>query len=241
MFIYNFFAVLAFAVSILALIYAFRKSGVPTIHGLVLPVILLLISRIGAQILFNLEHLEWRNYFTNFFSLTRGGLSLWGGFYLCILVVVVYALIFRIPVLLFLDAVSPAAVLALGVGRLGCLFAGCCRGFPLPPHLMLPKFVPRPELFPTPLIASMGNFLLAFLLFRTPINRARYGQRTAFFFISYGLLRFFTGFLRTNTNIIAGLKMMQLLIIPAIVIGIALLSRKKYVTHHKYISKRITL
>lgn len=228
MLIYNIFAALAAGLSVLVLLHEFRKLGIPVVHGIMLPAVLLLVSRIGAQLLFNLEHLEWRDYFTNFFSITRGGLSLWGGFYLCILVIILYAIIFRIPVLLFLDAIAPAVALALGIGRLGCLFAGCCRGFPLPPSLTLPDIIPKPDLFPTPIIASLGSLLLAFFLYRIPFEHENRGKRVALLFIIYGFIRFFTGFLRTNPSIAAGLKMMQLLAIPSIVIGIVLLLRNRH-------------
>src|SRR5262245_37901025 len=36
----------------------------------------------------------------------------------------------RCPVLPYVDAAVPAACLAYAVGRLGCLFAGCCFGTP---------------------------------------------------------------------------------------------------------------
>ena len=62
-------------------------------------------------------------------AMTGGG-EILGGVVLAVLGVVVYLLITRNSIRLYLDLVFPPMILAMGIGRLGCLAFGCCWGAP---------------------------------------------------------------------------------------------------------------
>jgi phosphatidylglycerol:prolipoprotein diacylglycerol transferase len=59
-----------------------------------------------------------------------GGLASMGGLAAGLVVIAASARVARVPLAALLDAFAPAAVLALGIGRLGCFLAGCCYGAP---------------------------------------------------------------------------------------------------------------
>src|SRR3989442_5354266 len=60
-----------------------------------------------------------------------------------------------------LDAVAPAALLGLGIGRIGCFLAGCCYGRPtaLPWGVVFPDLGP-PARHPLQLYSAAGDRLL---------------------------------------------------------------------------------
>jgi phosphatidylglycerol:prolipoprotein diacylglycerol transferase len=57
-----------------------------------------------------------------------GGGEILGGVILAILGVTVYLAIFRKPIRLYLDIGVAPMILAMGIGRIGCLMFGCCFG-----------------------------------------------------------------------------------------------------------------
>jgi phosphatidylglycerol:prolipoprotein diacylglycerol transferase len=64
------------------------------------------------------------------FAVWEGGLELFGGVLLAILVIVVYLRTQKLPVRRYLDILAVGLMLALVFGRLGCFFNGCCFGRP---------------------------------------------------------------------------------------------------------------
>ncbi|HUU84606.1 MAG TPA: prolipoprotein diacylglyceryl transferase family protein [Phycisphaerae bacterium] len=58
----------------------------------------------------------------------RGGGEILGGVLLATLAVIVYLVAARRSIRLYLDVVLPSVILAMGIGRIGCLLAGCCWG-----------------------------------------------------------------------------------------------------------------
>lgn len=60
-------------------------------------------------------------------TMTGGG-EILGGVLLAVATVILYLLITRKSIRLYLDIVFPSMILAMGIGRIGCLLAGCCWG-----------------------------------------------------------------------------------------------------------------
>lgn len=69
-------------------------------------------------------------------QVTEGGLVVYGSVIGGLIVLVGWTMLYKLPVLLVADAVTPAFFLGLMFGRLGCLMNGCCYGgvceMPLP-------------------------------------------------------------------------------------------------------------
>ncbi len=62
------------------------------------------------------------------FNMTQGGLVVFGSFAGGVVAILVWIGINRAPALETLDALAPAMLLGLAVGRIGCFMNGCCYG-----------------------------------------------------------------------------------------------------------------
>ena len=91
-----------------------------------------------------------------------GGLSSMGG--MIAIAVMLAAMAWRtgVRIAVLADAVAPAGLLALGIGRLGCFLAGCCFGVPtaLPWGVVFPALGP-PARHPLQLYAAAVDVALA--------------------------------------------------------------------------------
>ena len=121
-----------------------------------------------------------------------------------------WALIARKPVLASANAVAPAVMTAGAVARLGCVFAGCCRGLP-----GLPLF----HAWPLYDIAA----LLAALMLGVQVEKRRAGGALLAFLIVYGVLRFFLEFARDVPASALGLTAGQWFAAVQATAGVALL------------------
>lgn len=117
-----------------------------------------------------------------------GGLSSVGGIASGLLGVMLAARLGSLPVAVGLDVLAPAGLLGLGLGRLGCLLAGCCYGQPtdLPWGIVVPEqgAVAR---HPLPLYDAVADLLLAALLARLP--RRPPGRVARLACLGYGCVR----------------------------------------------------
>jgi phosphatidylglycerol:prolipoprotein diacylglycerol transferase len=100
----------------------------------------------------------------------------------------------RRPFAELLDAIAPAGILGLAIGRVGCFLGGCCYGRPttLPWGVVFPELGP-PARHPLQLYSAAGDMLLLCLLparGRVPGNVARRAC------LGLGILRFALEFLR---------------------------------------------
>jgi phosphatidylglycerol:prolipoprotein diacylglycerol transferase len=120
-------------------------------------------------------------------GLWTGGLSSTGGIAAALATIWVAARATDRPPLALLDALAPAGLLALGIGRIGCFLAGCCYGVAtdLPWGVVFPDLGP-PARHPLQLYAAAGDLGLVFLL---PGRDAPAGRVTRAVAIGFGVLR----------------------------------------------------
>ncbi len=102
------------------------------------------------------------------FRIWNGGLTWYGGMIAGILAGAVFIRIKKLDLGLWADMCAPAAMLMLGIGRIGCFLNGCCYGKVAPdlpwgvvypathPHLGLYQY----KVHPTPLYSSAAAFIL---------------------------------------------------------------------------------
>lgn len=62
------------------------------------------------------------------FNMTQGGLVVFGSFAGAVIAILVWIWINRAPLWETLDALAPAMLLGLAIGRIGCFLNGCCYG-----------------------------------------------------------------------------------------------------------------
>lgn len=91
----------------------------------------LLAGLIGARIFYVIHYWEdFKDDLSSVFAIWQGGLELLGGVILAIAVIVIYLMIKKLPVRMYLDVLAIGLMAALAVGRIGCFLNGCCFGKP---------------------------------------------------------------------------------------------------------------
>ncbi|MCW5892085.1 MAG: prolipoprotein diacylglyceryl transferase [bacterium] len=109
-----------------------------------------------------------------------GGLASMGGLAAGLATIVAAARATHAAPAALLDAFAPAAVLALGIGRLGCFLAGCCYGAPsdAPWALVFPGVDAQPR-HPLQLYSAFADFALVAVALRTSGPPGRVAARCA--------------------------------------------------------------
>lgn len=164
----------------------------------------------------------------------HGGMSFHGG----ALGVIIAAWLFtkrnRIPFFAFTDLLACVAPIGLGLGRIANFINGELFGrvTDVPWAVIFPRGGDLPrhpsELYEAAL-EGLALFIIMALLARNPAVRARHGLMSGIFLVCYGLFRFSVEFFREPDPqlgfLFAGATMGQLLCLPMMVVGGALILR----------------
>ena len=120
-------------------------------------------------------------------ALWTGGLASTGGIAAALAAACMVARVTRRPAGELLDALVPAGLVALAIGRVGCFLAGCCYGRPtaFPWGVVFPALGP-PARHPLQLYSAAGDLLLVLLLPRHAPVRGAVARRGC---IGFGCLR----------------------------------------------------
>lgn len=197
---------------------------------------LIVTAIVGARILFLWEAGEslfsWEA-----IEIWGGGLSVQGAIFACLAFGPIYLWYQKIPVVNFIDRTAIYIPLIQSIGRIGCLFAGCCCGqiTHLPWHIiythpesLAPLNVP---LHPTQLYSSALLFILfCFLYTKKDIFYKYKGALLSFYLAGVGLERFIVDFLRSDRGFLYYHLSLQQWISLGIVLSsyIVFLGIKKY-------------
>ena len=168
--------------------------------------------------------------FSMFFS--ASGFAWFGAVLGGLLVIVLFSLRHKIPILTTLDACSPAAAIGYGIGRIGCLVSGdgdygiptklpWCMSFP---HGLVPT---TQCVHPTPIYEFLGAIVIFLWLWRQA-KRSADGARSpgwvlGQYFVWTGLARFLVEFIRINPRVWFGLSNAQIASVCSMVLGVILL------------------
>ena len=150
----------------------------------------------------------------------------------------------KVPLLLALDAGSPAAALGYGIGRIGCLLSGDGDyGVPtsLPWGMSFPNgLVPTDQrVHPTPIYEFLAACVIAWLLWkigaravstrsdagtRSAVNSvsAKAGNVFAAYLVLTGLARFLVEFIRINPRSFLGMTNAQAASLASVIVGVIL-------------------
>lgn len=161
---------------------------------------------------------------------SQAGLAIWGGLLVGSTVGLFYARVTRTPVGKLADAVAPAMLLGLIVGRLGCLINGDAYGAPvdLPFGLVyLHADAMIPDLGITthayPLYEVLWNGIVFTLVWWLRTRQLPSGMLFLTAAILYSLGRFVLTFLRLEVTVLAGLQQAQVLGLATIAVCTVLL------------------
>lgn len=187
---YGLFAALGIIAALLVALRIAEDSGISNRQITDMGFIMILWAVIGSRlmyILFNLPHYAKNP--IEIFKIWEGGLVFSGGLLAAFPALIWYLKKHDLPLLETADIWAPALALGQGIGRIGCLMAGCCYGKPtdLPwgisfshPHSLAPMHI---SLHPTQLYASLIGFLIFGVLIILYQRKAFAGQVFLWFLI----------------------------------------------------------
>lgn len=178
------------------------------------------------------------------FAVWDGGMSFHGGMLGVALAIALFCRYNRIPILGFADRIAVAAPIGLGLGRIANFINGELWGRPAPDWLPWAMIFPNGGTFadgrPIPrhpselyeaLLEGLVLFLVMWALARREAVRARFGALTGAFLAGYAVARIIAelfrqpdAFLPNHGFLFAGVTMGQLLSLPALLAGLALLA-----------------
>jgi phosphatidylglycerol:prolipoprotein diacylglycerol transferase len=107
---------------------------------------------------------------------------------------------------------------SIGLGRIGCLIVGCCRGLPYEGAwaITYSDGIPR---HPAPLYELLFHWAMGFLLLALWRRQLLFGRLFAFYLASYGVFRFLTEYLRETPKAYDGLSAYQVMSVAMILAG----------------------
>jgi len=219
-----------------------RARGLEPARVMDLGIIVIVSAIVGARLLlFAVDFDFYWNQPAELFSLARSGGVFYGGLIAAVLVSFWYLRRQKMPLWLTCDVFAPGIALGHAIGRLGCLFAGCCYGRPttLPWGVLFSdpfaaSYVGTPlgvHLHPTQLYEAGAELLiLAVLLFTERRGRPFAGRTFWIYGLLYGISRFIVEFYRGDERgSLLGLSTSQaisLVLVPLSVIMLVRLARR---------------
>ncbi|MFN4220306.1 MAG: prolipoprotein diacylglyceryl transferase [bacterium] len=142
---------------------------------------------------------EVQNSFANFIIKVinpfESGLTVLGAIVFSFVGLYISSKLFKLSLINLSDLFTFIAPLSISIGRIGCLFAGCCYGKESAWGIFLHGAVR----YPTQIMESILTFLL-FLYFLIELKKGNYykGKYMINFLFFYGLIRFFVEFFRES-------------------------------------------
>jgi phosphatidylglycerol---prolipoprotein diacylglyceryl transferase len=203
-----------------------------------LGIIIIVAAIVGAKLLLlAVDFNFYRQQPWEIFSLARSGGVFYGGLIAAVLVSFWYLRRHRMPLWTTCDVFAPGIALGHAIGRLGCLFAGCCYGRPtnLPWGIVFSdpfaaSYVGTPlgvHLHPTQLYESVAELLILALLLIGERRGKPFAGRTFWVWVLlYGILRFIVEFFRGDERgSLAGLSTSQFISAVLVPLSIVMLIR----------------
>lgn len=114
---------------------------------------------------------------------------------------------------------------SIGLGRIGCLIVGCCRGVPFngPWAITYADGIPR---HPAAVYEMLFHWAMGFVLIALWRRQILFGRLFAIYLLSYGVFRFFTEFVRETPKAYADLSAYQIMsVLMVIAGGVAIIAR----------------
>lgn len=174
---------------------------------------------------------EWDYYRQNLgeiFAIWHGGIAIYGGLITGAIVLFVFSYYRMIKPIDFLDIAAPGVMIAQSIGRWGNFINQEAYGKAVNQLPYLPEFI-RKQMFidgsyrvPTFLYESLWN-LLGFILIMVLRRRPKFlkqGEVAFFYLVWYGCGRFVIEGMRTDSLMLAGLRVSQWFSLVLVVVGL---------------------
>lgn len=187
----------------------------------------------GARLFHVADHADYYlNHPAALLAVQEGGSAISGGVVAGIVAGAIYARRAGLPFWRTADAAAPAAILGLGLGRLGCLVNGDAWGAPadLPwavvydrPDALLPASLVGVPTHPYPAYELLWDLGVFALLWRRRRRAPGTGVPFLSFVVLYALGRFALAFVRQEPVVAFGLQQAQLLAFAMLIVALPLL------------------
>lgn len=178
---------------------------------------------LGARIYYVIFNISYYKYnLLEIFAIWNGGLAIHGGLIAGILTIYLYTKKNKMDFLRILDICAPAVLLAQSIGRWGNFFNSEAHGFATSishlKSLLIPNFVINGMniggvyYLPTFYIESLWcllGFVLLIMIRR--MHKIKVGQTTSLYLMWYGIGRFFIEAWRTDSLMLGGFKVAQII------------------------------
>lgn len=199
----------------------------------------IVVGIVGARLYYVVFNLDY--YLPNpseIIKIYNGGLAIHGGVISGLIFVYYYTKKYDINFIRILDIVSPAVIIAQSIGRWGNFFNKEAYGSIIKlntlQNMNIPKFIidgmkiNNHYYFPTFFFESILCFIGFIIIMLLRKNKKiKLGVQIGFYFIWYGIVRFFIEILREDSLMFLNLKMAQIISIMGIIIGIILIIKSK--------------
>ena len=220
-----------------------KKRGLDANRVLDLGIYIIISALIGAKLLLLVT--DFRTFTSNpreLLTLARSGGVFYGGLILAVVVALWYIRKLGLPLWTTCDVFAPGIALGHVVGRLGCLFAGCCYGKPttLPwgitftdPFAAANVGTPLGvALHPTQLYEAGAELVILLILLGTERKGRPYPGRTFWLYmLLYGVSRFAIEFFRDDQRGMVGMfstsQFISLILVPLSIVMLVYLSRRE--------------
>lgn len=200
----------------------------------------LIIGIIGARIYYCIFEHDSFSSFIDVFKIWEGGLAIHGGIIAGLIVIALYSKKYKMRFIRITDICVPSLLFAQGIGRWGNFFNqeahGAATSLEHLKSLHLPQFIINgmningiyyePTFLYESLLCLIGFIIVLF------IRRGKYtkvGTITSFYLMYYSVVRFLIESMRTDSLMLGGFKVAQIISIILFLIGlgnIMLISRK---------------
>ncbi len=159
-----------------------------------------------------------------------GGFVVYGGLIGGGLTAYIYCKVTKGVFLDYIDLAVPSVALAQGIGRIGCLLAGCCYGRETDSwfHIVFHDSQLAPngiKLVPTQIIMSVADLILCVILLLAAKKYKKRGQVTGIYIILYSIGRFIIEYWRGDIarGSVGVLSTSQFISIFTLIVGIVVL------------------
>ena len=215
-----------------------RSRGLEASRVMDLGIIIIIAAIVGAKLLLvAVDFNYYRGHPAEIFSLARSGGVFYGGLIAAVLAAFWYLRRHKMPVWVTCDVFAPGIALGHAIGRVGCLFAGCCFGRPttLPWGIVFSdpfaaSYVGTPlgvHLHPTQLYEAGAELAILALLLAVERRGRPFAGRTFWFYtLLYGVSRFVIEYFRGDERgMLLGLSTSQFISVVLVPLSVYMLLR----------------
>ena len=191
----------------------------------------IIVGIIGARLYYVVFNLDLYTNFWDILKIWEGGLAIHGGIIFGAITCYLYCKKSRVRTVRMLDFIAPALLLAQAIGRWGNFFNGEAHGavtsleslqnLHIPEFIIDGMYIGGAHYQPTFLYESLWCLLgVIILLIVRRLKVTKVGQPTALYLMWYGLGRFFIETMRTDSLMLGGFKVAQIVSVIMILIGL---------------------